>query len=64
MAALGEVTQTYNLEGRDSHVLTVGVSLVVVGTLLILAAIIIAIVVLLCLVQPQGRYTWKSKVVT
>ena len=51
-------------EGCDSNVLTVGVCLVVVGTLLILAAIIIAIVVLMCLVRPQGRFTWKSKVVT
>ena len=51
-------------EGCHSNVLMVGVCLVMVGTLLILAAIIIAIVVLMCLVRPQGRFTWKSKVVT
>ena len=51
-------------EGCDSNVLTEGVCLVVVGTLLILVAIIIAIVVLMCLVRPQGRLTWKDKLVT
>ena len=50
--------------GCDSDVLMVGICLVVVGSLMILTAIVITVVVLMCLARPQGKYTLKSKVVT
>ena len=50
--------------GCDTTVLTVGVCLVVVGTLMILIAVVIAAVALMCLLRPQGKYAWKSKMVT